>query len=75
MSLTACYALEEKVRQFVRARDEMQETSKEVYAFLWELKVRPHDAVLNGLPDMPSSPHELNQALKDNGVHPLDVCL
>ena len=35
------------------------------YPCLWELKNRQHDAVLNGLPDMPRSPHELFETLKD----------
>ena len=65
VSLVACHALEEKVLQFVQAKEEIEEANKELYALLWELRSRPHDAVLNGLPDMPRSPHELIQALKD----------
>ena len=68
VSLTACYALQDKVLQFVQAREEIDEATKELYPFLWELKIRPHDAVLNGLPDVPKSPHELIQALKDTGA-------
>ena len=54
--------------QFVQASEEFEDANKELYAFLWELRSRPHDVVLNGLPDMPRSPHELIQALKDTGV-------
>jgi len=68
VSLTACYALEEKVIQFLQAYENIEEASKDCYACLWELKSRPHDAVLNSLPDMPRSPHELIQALKDTGA-------
>ena len=65
VSITACYALQKMVSQFLQTK-EIKEANKELYACLWELKSRPHDAVLNSLPNMPRSPHELIQALKDN---------
>ena len=51
-----------------QARKEIEEATKERYACFWKLKSRAHDAVLNGLPDMPRSPHELIQALKETGA-------
>ena len=68
VSLTACYKLEDRALQFVQARDEIEEASMDRYPCLWELKNRQHDAVLNSLPDMPRSPHELVQALKETGA-------
>jgi hypothetical protein len=68
VSLTACYALEETLIRFLQAREEIQDAYKELYPYLWELKSRPHDAVLNGLPDMPRSSQQLIQALKDTGA-------
>ena len=65
VSLTACYAFEEKVIQFVQACEEIEEASRECYACLWELKNREHDALLNGLTEMPRSPHELFEILND----------
>ena len=35
------------------------------YPCLWELKNREHDPLLNGLPEMPRSPHELFEILND----------
>ena len=58
------------VLQFVQANEEFEDANKEVYASLWKLRNRPHDVVLNALPDMPRSPHELIQALRDTGVSP-----
>ena len=66
--MIACYSLEEKVVQFVQAREEIEEYSKETYSWLWELKNRRHDAVLNSLPDMPRSPHEFIHLLSDSGA-------
>ena len=68
VTMIACYSLEEKVVQFVQAREEIEEYSKETYSWLWELKNRWHDAVLNSLPDMPRSPHEFIQLLSDSGA-------
>ena len=64
VSITACYALQKMVSQFLQTT-EIKEANKELYACLWELKSRPHDAVLNSLADMPRSLHEFIQALKD----------
>ena len=64
VSLTTSYALEHTILQFVQAGDEINDQ----YACLWELKNRQYDAVLNCLPAMPSSPHEIIQALKENGA-------
>ena len=66
--LTACYSLEDNVIQFVQARQEIEEDSKETYCCLWQLKNRLHDAVLNSLPDMPRSLHEFIQGLNDSGA-------
>ena len=68
VTLVACYALEENLLQFLQASEDIQEQHEESYACLWDLKQRPHNAVLNRLPDMPGSPHQLVQALKDSGV-------
>ena len=65
VSLTACMVVERQARQFVQAIEEIEESSMDQYPCLWELKNRQHDAVLNGLPDMPRSPHELFEILKD----------
>ena len=54
VSLAACYALQEKVSRFLQGREEIEEATSERYPFLWELKSRAHDAVLNGLPIMPA---------------------
>ena len=40
----------------------------EDFPYLWKLKNRQNEAVLNGLPGMPKSPHELFENLKDSGV-------
>ena len=37
-SLIACYSLEEKVIQFVQAREQIEEYNKETCCWLWELK-------------------------------------
>ena len=67
VTMIACYSLEEKVIQFVQAREEIKEYSKETYSWLWELKNRWHDAVVSSLPDMPRSPHEFIHLLRDSG--------
>jgi len=54
VSLAACYASQEKVSRFLQGREEIEEATSERYPFLWELKSRAHDAVLNGLPIMPA---------------------
>ena len=68
LTLVACYALEEKLQQFLQAREDIQEQHQESYACLWDLKQRAHNAVVNMLPDMPGSPHQLVQALKESGL-------
>ena len=58
-------AVERQARHFLQARDEIEESNMDQYPCLWELKNREHDAVLNGLPEMPRSPHELFEILND----------
>ena len=65
VSMTTSFALERQASQFVQAIDEIEEGSMDAYPCLWELKNREHDALLNGLPDMPRSPQELFEMLKD----------
>ena len=65
VSMTTSFALERQALQFVQAIDEIEEGSMDDYPCLWELKNREHDALLNGLPDMPRSPQELFEMLKD----------
>jgi len=65
VSLTASMVVERQARQFLQARDEIEECNMDQYPCLWELKNREHDAVLNGLPEMPRSPHELFEILND----------
>ena len=65
VSMTTSFALERQALQFVQAIDEIEEGSMDDYPCLWELKNREHDALLNGLPDMPKSPQELFEMLKD----------
>ena len=64
VSVVACHALEEKILLFVQAREEIEDAYKELYACLWKLKSRAHDAVLNGLPGMPRSPHDNTPAIQ-----------
>ena len=65
VSLTASMVVERQARHFLQARDEIEESNMDQYPCLWELKNREHDAVLNGLPEMPRSPHELFEILND----------
>ena len=65
VSMTTSFVLERQALQFVQAIDEIEEGSMDDYPCLWELKHREHDALLNGLPDMPRSPQELFEMLKD----------
>ena len=65
VSMTTSFALERQAMQFVQAIDEIEEGSTDDYPCLWELKNREHDALLNGLPDMPRSPQQLFEMLKD----------
>ena len=65
VSMTTSFALERQALQFVQAIDEIEEGSMDAYPCLWELKNREHDALLNGLPDMPRSPQQLFEMLKD----------
>ena len=58
VSIAACYALQKQICQFLQTREEIKEADNELYTSLWELKRRPHDAVLNSLADMPRSLHE-----------------
>ena len=57
--------VERQARHFLQARDEIEESNMDQYPCLWELKNREHDAVLNGLHEMPRSPHELFEILND----------
>jgi len=65
VSLTASMVVERKARQFVQGLDEIEESRMDDYPCLWELKNRQHDAALNGLPAMPTSPHQLFEILND----------
>ena len=65
VSLVASMAVERQARHFLQARDEIEESNMDQYPCLWELKNREHDAVLNGLHEMPRSPHELFETLND----------
>ena len=65
VSLVASMAVERQARHFLQARDEIEESNMDQYPCLWELKNREHDALLNGLPEMPRSPHELFEILND----------
>ena len=65
VSLTASMVVERQARHFLQARDEIEESNMDQYPCLWELKNREHDALLNGLPEMPRSPHELFEILND----------
>ena len=58
VSLTASMVVERQARHFLQAREEIEESKMDQYPCLWELKNREHDAVLNGLHEMPRSPHE-----------------
>ena len=64
-SLTASMVVERQARHFLQARDEIEESNMDQYPCLWELKNREHDALLNGLTEMPRSPHELFEILND----------
>ena len=57
--------VERQARHFLQAREEIEESNMDQYPCLWELKNREHDALLNGLPEMPRSPHELFEILND----------
>ena len=70
VSLTASWRVERQARRFVQAIDEIEEFTMEKYPCLWELKNRQHDPALNGLPEMPSSPHELFEMLNDTEASP-----
>ena len=65
VSLTASMVVERQARHFLQARDEIEESNMDQYPCLWELKNREHDALLNGLTEMPRSPHELFEILND----------
>ena len=65
VSLTASMVVERQARHFLQAREEIEESNRDQYPCLWELKNREHDALLNGLPEMPRSPHELFEILND----------
>ena len=68
VSLTASYALEAKVAQFLQTREDMQDMKQDLFPTLWELKNRSHDAALNGFSDMPKAPQDLMKALQDTGL-------
>ena len=65
VSFTASMVVERQARQLVQAIDVIKESSMDRYPCLWELKNRQQDAVLNGLPEMPRSPHEFFEILND----------
>ena len=65
VSLTASMVVERHARHLLQARDEIEESNMDQYPCLWELKNREHDALLNGLTEMPRSPHELFEILND----------
>ena len=65
VSFTASMVVERQARHFLQARDEIEESNMDQYPCLWELKNREHDALLNGLHEMPRSPHELFEILND----------
>ena len=62
MTLHACEGLLERATRFVETRDEIDEAA---HPCLWKPKHPEHDAVLNSLPEMPRSPQQRMQALKD----------
>ena len=65
VSLVASMVVERQARHFLQAREEIEESNMDQYPCLWELKNREHDALLNGLTEMPRSPHELFEILND----------
>ena len=65
MTAQASAQLDARIHDFVMPRDEVNENTRGLYPCLWEIKNRRHDAVLNSLPEMPMSPEQLMQTLKD----------
>ena len=65
MTAQACAQLDARICDFVMRRHEINENTKGQYPHLWEIKNRSHDAVLNGLPKMPTSPEQLMKMLRD----------
>ena len=57
--------LDARIYDFVLPREDIDDTTQELYPRLWEIKNRPCDAVLNSLPEMPMSPEQLMQTLKN----------
>ena len=68
VSMAASFVVERQALQCVQAIDEIQESRMLDFPYLWKLKKRQNDAVVNGLPGMPKSHHELFENLKDTGV-------
>ena len=66
--MVSSFVVERQALQFVQAIDEIEESRMDAFPYLWKLKNRQNDAVLNGLPGMPKSLHELFENLKDTGV-------
>ena len=65
MTAQASAELDARIHDFVMPRDEVNENTRGLYPCLWEIKNRRRDAVLNSLPEMPMSPGQLIQTLKD----------
>jgi len=65
MTAQASAQLDARIRDFVMPRHEINENTQGQYPYLWEIKNRRHDAVLNSLPEMPMSPEQLMQTLRD----------
>ena len=65
MTAQASAHLDARIRDFVMQRNEINENTQGQYPYLWEIKNRRHDAVLNSLPEMPMSPEQLMQTLRD----------
>ena len=63
----ACAGLDANIQLFVQRREEITENSQDHYPCLWQIKNRPCDPVLNALAEMPLSPQQLMQILKDTG--------
>ena len=63
----ACAGLDADIQVFVKTREEIEESSRDDYPCLWEIKNRPLDPVLNSLPEMPLSLQQLMEILIDTG--------
>ena len=65
MTAQASAELDARIHDFVMPIDEINENAQHLYPCLWEIKSRRHDAVRNSLPEMPISPGQLMQTLKN----------